>query len=90
MFHSANTGPAGNRTWYRDQLFDRLIEQAQSTPDERARYSFYHQADEQVVRNAPWVFMWHRSDTYVVQERVQDFRIYAIYSVDKGMDISLK
>jgi ABC-type transport system substrate-binding protein len=67
-----------------------LIEEAQSTADERARYALYRQANEQVVRNAPWLFMWHRSDTYVVQERVQDFRIYAIYSVDKGMDISLK
>jgi oligopeptide transport system substrate-binding protein len=90
MFHSANAGPAGNRTWYKDRLFDRLIEQAQSTADERARYGLYRQADEQVVRNAPWVFMWHRSDSYVVQDRVLDFRIPAIYSVDKGMDISLK
>jgi peptide/nickel transport system substrate-binding protein/oligopeptide transport system substrate-binding protein len=90
MFHSANAGPAGNRTWYSDRLFDHLIEQAQSTADERARFALYRQANEQVVRNAPWLFMWHRSDTYVVQERVQDFRIYAIYSVDKGMDISLK
>jgi peptide/nickel transport system substrate-binding protein/oligopeptide transport system substrate-binding protein len=90
MFHSANAGPAGNRAWYEDRLFDRLIEQAQSAADEQARYALYRQADEQVVRNAPWVFMWHRSDTYVVQDRVRDFRIYPIYSVDKGMDISLK
>ncbi|MHB8844959.1 MAG: ABC transporter substrate-binding protein [Nitrospirota bacterium] len=90
MFHSANAGPAGNRSWYRDRLFDRLIEQAQATADERARYALYRKANKQVVGNAPWVFMWHRSDTYVVQDRVRDFRIYPIYSVDKGMDISLK
>jgi peptide/nickel transport system substrate-binding protein/oligopeptide transport system substrate-binding protein len=90
MFHSANRGPAGNRTWFLDGTVDRLIEQAQSTVDERDRYRLYRQVNERVVQEAPWVFMWHRSDFFVVQPRVQDFRIYPIYSVDKGMDISLK
>jgi len=90
MFHSSNAGPAGNRTWYHDLKFDRLIEQAQSTADERTRFSLYQRANEYIVKSAPWVFMWHRSDFYVVQRRVLDFRIYAIYSVDKGMDVSLK
>ncbi|MBS1127708.1 MAG: peptide transporter substrate-binding protein [Nitrospirae bacterium] len=90
MFHSANRGPAGNRTWFVDRAVDRLIKEAQSTVDERDRYRLYRQADERIVQEAPWVFMWHRSDFFVVQPRVQDFRIYPIYSVDKGMDISLK
>jgi hypothetical protein len=33
--------------------------------------------------------MWHRSDYYVVQPSVEHFRIYSIYSIDKGMDLSL-
>ena len=90
MFHSSNGGPAGNRTWFNDREFDRLIEQAQSTADERTRFSLYQRANELIVKNAPWVFMWHRSDFYVFQQRVSDFRIYPIYSVDKGMDVSLK
>jgi peptide/nickel transport system substrate-binding protein/oligopeptide transport system substrate-binding protein len=90
MFHSSNAGPAGNRTWYNDREFDRLIEQAQSTADERTRFSLYQRANRHIVKNAPWVFMWHRSDFYVFQQRVRDFRIYPIYSVDKGMDVSLK
>ena len=89
MFHSANAGPAGNRTWYRDEGFDRLIEQAQATADERARFTLYREANDRVVRNAPWVFMWHRSDNYVVQRRVRDFTIYPIYSIDKGMNIAV-
>jgi peptide/nickel transport system substrate-binding protein/oligopeptide transport system substrate-binding protein len=90
MFHSANAGPAGNRTWYRDEGFDRLIEQAQATADERVRFTLYREANDRIVRNAPWVFMWHRSDNYVVQKRVRDFRIYPIYSIDKGMDVAVK
>ena len=90
MFHSSNGGSAGNRTWYADRESDRLIEQAQSTPDERTRFTLYRRANDHIVRDAPWVFMWHRSDFYVFQQRVQDFKIYPIYSVDKGMDVSLK
>jgi peptide/nickel transport system substrate-binding protein/oligopeptide transport system substrate-binding protein len=90
MFHSANAGPAGNRTFYKDRLVDELVERAQSTPDERSRFDLYRRASERVVQEAPWVFMWHRADTYAVQERVRDFRIYPIYSVDKGMDIAVK
>jgi len=90
MFHSVNRGPAGNRAWFSDTAVDRLIEQAQSTVDERERYRLYQKTNARVVQDAPWVFMWHRSDFFVVQPRVQDFRIYPIYSVDKGMDISLK
>jgi ABC-type transport system substrate-binding protein len=90
MFHSSNAGPAGNRTWHKDREFDRLIEQAQSTANERTRFTLYQQANRHIVKNAPWVFMWHRSDFYVFQPRVKDFKIYPIYSVDKGMDVSLK
>ena len=89
LFYSGNAGPAGNRTWYRDKDFDRLIEQAQATADDRRRYGLYDQADALVIRDAPWVFMWHRTDSYVVQKRVKDFRIYPIYSIDKGTEVSL-
>lgn len=90
MFHSSNAGPAGNRTWFNDREFDRLIEKAQSTADTRTRFSLYQRANERIVKYAPWVFMWHRSDFFVIRQRVRDFRIYPIYSVDKGMDVSLK
>jgi len=90
LFFSGNAGPAGNRTFYRDPVFDRLIEEAQATADERQRYGIYRQADERIIGEAPWVFMWHRADVYVVQPRVQDFRIYPIYSVDKGMDVAVQ
>jgi peptide/nickel transport system substrate-binding protein/oligopeptide transport system substrate-binding protein len=89
LFHSANAGPAGNRAWYRDPDLDRLIEQAQATTDERARYALYARAEDRIVRNAPWVFMWHRNDISVVQPWVRDFTVYPIYSVDKGMEIAV-
>ena len=89
LFHSANIGPAGNRTRYRDEAVDRIIERAQGTADPAERRRLYRDAEDRIVRGAPWVFMWHRTDYFVVQPWVKDFRIYPIYSVDKGMDITV-
>jgi peptide/nickel transport system substrate-binding protein/oligopeptide transport system substrate-binding protein len=90
LFHSANAGPPGNRTRYRSPEFDRIIESAQRTGDRTQRYRLYREAEALVMRDAPWVFMWHRSDFFVVQPRVTGFRIYPIYSIDKGMDIAVQ
>ncbi len=89
LFDSANFGAAGNRTWYRDTFVDATIERAQRTVDERKRERLYRRADDRIIRDAPWVFMWHRSDFYVVSERVRHFVIHPIYSIDKGMEIGL-
>ncbi len=89
LFHSASVGPAGNRSRCIDPGLDRLIETAQGTVDEKKRYHLYREAEDRIIKNAPWVFMWHRADYYVIQPWVKDFRIYPIYSIDKGMDVSL-
>lgn len=90
LFHSASVGPSGNRTRCLDPELDRLIERSQRTINEKMRYQLYREAEDRIIRNAPWIFMWHRADYYIVQDRVKNFRIYPIYSIDKGMDIELR
>lgn len=90
LFHSASVGPGGNRTRCLDPDLDRLIETAQRTTDERQRYLLYRQAEDRIIKNAPWVFMWHKADYFVLQPWVRDFKIYPIYSIDKGLDIAVK
>jgi ABC-type transport system substrate-binding protein len=90
LFHSASVGPGGNRTRCLDPELDRLIETAQGTSNERQRYRLYHQAEDRIVKNAPWILMWHKADYFVIQPWVKDFRIYPIYSIDKGLDITVK
>lgn len=87
LFHSASVGSGGNRTRCIDPEVDRLIELAQGTMDERQRYRLYRQAEERIVQLAPWVFMWHKADYFVVQPWVKDFKIYPIYSIDKRVDV---
>jgi peptide/nickel transport system substrate-binding protein len=90
LFHSANIGSAGNRTRCFDPELDRLIEVAQQTIDDKLRYRLYRRAEDRVIRNAPCLFMWHKTDYFVIQPWVRDFKIYPIYSIDKRMDVILK
>ncbi|MGE5174001.1 MAG: ABC transporter substrate-binding protein [Betaproteobacteria bacterium] len=90
LFHSSSVGSGGNRTRCLDAELDRLIETAQRTMNERQRYRLYRQAENRIIENAPWVFMWHRADYYVIQPWVKDFKIYPIYSIDKRVDVTLK
>jgi peptide/nickel transport system substrate-binding protein/oligopeptide transport system substrate-binding protein len=89
LFHSTSVGSGGNRTRCLDADLDRLIEISQRTIDERDRYRLYRQAEDRIIQSAPWVFMWHRADYFVVQPWVRDFKIYPIYSIDKRVDITI-
>ncbi len=90
LFDSNSVGAGGNQTRCLDPELDHLIETAQRTMNERQRYRLYRQAEDRIIRNAPWVFMWHRADYYVIQPWVKDFKIYPIYSIDKLVDVSVK
>jgi peptide/nickel transport system substrate-binding protein/oligopeptide transport system substrate-binding protein len=90
LFHSSSEGPGGNRSRCIDRELDGLIETAQRTMDERERYRLYRKAEARVIQNAPWVFMWHRADYFVIQPWVKDFKIYPIYSIDKRVDVTVK
>jgi len=89
LFHSASVGSSGNRTRYIDPELDRIIETAQRTMNDGQRYRLYRQAEDRIVGNAPWVFMWHRADYFVIQPWVKDFKIFPIYSIDKRVDVTL-
>jgi peptide/nickel transport system substrate-binding protein/oligopeptide transport system substrate-binding protein len=89
LFDSANIGPAGNRTRYINREVDRLIEAGQHSVDERQRDRSYQKAEEIIVSEAPWVSFWHKTDHIIRQPWVSGFKTYPIYTMDKGLDVSL-
>lgn len=89
LFHSSNFGAAGNRTRYSNPAVDLFIEKAQHTLNREERNLLYEKAEEMIVADAPWVFLWHRTDFTVRQPWVKNYIIYPIYSMDKGTEISL-
>ena len=51
--------------------------------------SYIRQAEQLIVEDSPWVFLWHRTDFVIRQPWVKNYKIYPIYSMDKGTEISL-
>jgi ABC-type transport system substrate-binding protein len=88
LFHSSNHGAAGNRTRFTDHAVDTLIEKGQSAISMKQRNIYYQKAEERIVDEAPWVFLWHRTDFTIRQPWVKNYTIYPIYSMDKGTEIS--
>lgn len=89
LFHSSNWGPAGNRTRFKDEMVDRIIEKAQREMDPQKRYKLYKKAEKRIIELAPWVFFWHRIDYALHQKWVKGYKIYPIYSMDKGMEVEI-
>jgi ABC-type transport system substrate-binding protein len=89
LFHSKNYGPAGNRVRYKNSMVDVFIENGQTTLDENKRNMFYRDAEEKIVSDAPCVFLWHRTDFTIRQQWIKHYKIYPVYHMDKGTEISL-
>ena len=90
LFHSSNHGPAGNRTRYTNAVVDSLMEKAETVLDEKKRWQLYKTAEDIIVSDAPWVFLWHKTDFTVRQPWISRYKISQIYSMDKGTEISFQ
>ncbi|MBA4373521.1 MAG: hypothetical protein C0402_11750 [Thermodesulfovibrio sp.] len=88
LFHSSNHGAGGNRSRYSNKEVDRLIEAGQRSEDERLRDDYYMKAEHIIAEESPWVFMWHKTEYTLRQPRLKNYRMYPIYSIDKGTEVS--
>ncbi len=88
LFHSSNHGPSGNRTRYTNKEVDALIEAGQKSSVIKERDAYYRLAERIIVEDVPWVFFWHKTDITVRQATLRNYRIYPIYSIDKGLEVS--
>jgi ABC-type transport system substrate-binding protein len=89
LFHSSNHGASGNRARYTNRDVDRLIEAGQKAQSTSERDSYYRSAEKIIAEEAPWVFFWHKTDFTLRQPHLKNYKIYPIYSIDKGVDVSL-
>ncbi|MCL1948587.1 MAG: hypothetical protein FWF59_02495, partial [Turicibacter sp.] len=56
-FHTDSRGAGGNRAFYSNPEVDRLLEAARREQNSVLREQFYHEAQEIIVADAPWVFL---------------------------------
>ena len=57
LFYGRNVSPGPNRCNYVNPAFDRLYEEACSTPDEATRLKLYEEMQRIVREDCPWLFM---------------------------------
>jgi ABC-type transport system substrate-binding protein len=89
-FHSANAGAGGNRSFFSSPAVDAMIETAMKTADAAERAKLYAGISQAVVRECPWIFLWHKKSYYAVSKRMRGFRVFPMYMIDKGEWYSLK
>ena len=71
LFYSQSSN---NHTNYNNPDVDRLLERARTETDKTARYQFYHQAEQQILNDAPWVPLWYSGERYVLlKPNVKDY-----------------
>lgn len=90
LFHSSNFGPAGNRVRYKNSEVDRMIELGRHANNKTERAAYYGKAEKLIIRDAPWVFFWHKTDYLVTQHYVTNFKTYPVYTMDKGTEIKFR
>lgn len=62
-----------NHTQYANPDVDRLLERARSERDHAARMRLYQEAESQILKDAPWVPLWHSNRYVLVKPYVQGY-----------------
>ena len=71
LFYSESSN---NHTAFSNAEVDRLLLLARVEPNERVRYELYHQVEQLIVDEAPWIPLWNSGEQYVlVKPNVKDF-----------------
>jgi peptide/nickel transport system substrate-binding protein len=76
VFSSKFQPPNGNnRDWYASAEVDRLLDVARPISDPAKSAEAYRKVLDQVVEDAPWIWMYHDKNPLAVRKRVHDLDI---------------
>lgn len=73
LFHSSQHGDAGNRTFYSNPRVDELLDAGRRETDPEKRMAIYHEVQELIVEDAPWVFLINTSAVNGLRDYVEGF-----------------
>lgn len=73
VFHSANVGEPGNRTFTKDAELDRLLDEGRKENDPAKRQALYKQAQEKLVELAPMLYIHHQEYLDGVSDKVKGY-----------------
>jgi peptide/nickel transport system substrate-binding protein len=67
LLHSSQAGSAGNYARYSNPAFDRLVAEAQTLSDPEKRIQLYQQAEEIIVNDAAWLFVYYDREVALIK-----------------------
>lgn len=73
MFHSKNFGGPGNRSFYKNEEVDSLLDKGRTESDPEARKAHYEKAQEIIVNDAVWDFLAVSENIVAVSKNVEGF-----------------
>jgi len=68
-----------NTAFYDNPQVDQLLMQAQQESDHDKRIPLYHQAEQTIVDDAPWVFLGYQKHQVVIRKSIQNFVLQPTY-----------
>ncbi len=89
LFHSSNWGPGGNRSRFENAAVDALIDQTVKNPQRTQRLDQYRAIEKLIVREAPWVFFWHKAACGIHQPWVRGYQAVPLAVMEKAQAVSL-
>lgn len=74
LLHSKSSN---NHIGYSNPVVDGLLEQARTEQDQEKRFGLYNQAEKLILKDAPWVPLWHGDSAYVLlKPNVRDYFLF--------------
>jgi peptide/nickel transport system substrate-binding protein len=68
-----------NTSWYDNPDVEKLLEQAQEVTAQEERIPLYHQAEQQIVDDAPWAFLGYQKHQVVARTNVKNLTLQPTY-----------
>ncbi len=72
LFCSDNFGPKGNYCRYKNDDVDTWLKEARRETDPSKRWELYKKAEQQIVDDAVWMFLFYQTNSLVAQPSVQN------------------
>ncbi|MDQ2652334.1 MAG: ABC transporter substrate-binding protein [Chloroflexota bacterium] len=76
---AGDSAGAGNSSFFDNKEVNDLLAKAQVVSDQAERTEIYHQAEQLIVDEAPWVFLGYQKHQVVTRANITDFQLQPTY-----------
>ncbi|MBU1107556.1 MAG: ABC transporter substrate-binding protein [Candidatus Riflebacteria bacterium] len=89
LFHSSNWGAGGNRARFKNDDIDHMIEESVKIQDNARRAEAYDRINRKVAEHAPWIYLWHASESYLTSSKVNNMDFTPMFFCDNALTLTV-